>query len=135
MGGPAWQVLTGLPAWEVTQIPRRDGPRPESAPGDRPKHGTEQRVQALAAAYHRGGPVAFGWMRERAGGPVRVVAAGTGLAAAADGTGEVILTLPAGARAVPLAAGGAAPLFASLASWRPVAVTADALLTGGRAGP
>src|SRR6185437_5124157 len=84
----------------------------------------------LAAAYHRGGPVAFGWMRERAGGPVRVVAAGTGLAAAADGTGEVILTLPAGARAIPLAAGGAAPLFASLACWRPVAVTADVLLAG-----
>jgi hypothetical protein len=128
MGGPAWQLLTSLPAWEITQIPRRDSPRPESAPGDGPEHGTAQRVQALAAAYHRGGPVAFGWMRDRPGGQVRVVAAGTGLAAAADGTGEIILTLPAGARAVPLAAGGAAPLFASLACWRPVAVTADVLL-------
>jgi hypothetical protein len=59
---------------------------------------------------------------------VQVIAAGPGLAAAADGTGETILTLPAGARARPLAAGGAAALFASLACWTPVAIMADVLL-------
>jgi hypothetical protein len=128
MGGPVWQVLAGLPAWEITQIPRRDGPRPELTSGDRADHGAVQRVQALVAAYHRGAAVAFGWIRDRTGGQVQVIAAGPGLAAATDGTGETILTLPAGARARPLAVGGAAPLFASLACWIPVAVTADALL-------
>jgi len=62
------------------------------------------------------------------GGGVQVIAAGPGLAAAADGTGETILTLPAGARARPLAVGGTAALFASLACWTPVAVMADVLL-------
>jgi hypothetical protein len=128
MGDPAWQALTGLPAWEITQVPRREAPRPGSPSGDGAGSGAAQRVQALAAAYQRGTPLAFGWVRDRAGGRVRVVAAGPGMAAAADGTGEVILTLPAGARARPLAAGSTAPLFASLACWMPVAVTADALL-------
>jgi hypothetical protein len=25
MGGPAWRVLTGLPAWEITQLEVPDG--------------------------------------------------------------------------------------------------------------
>jgi hypothetical protein len=128
MGGPVWQVLTGLPAWGITQIPRRDGARSESTSDDGADHGSAQRVQALAAAYQRGAPVAFGWVRDRVGGRVQVIAAGPGLAAAADGTGETILTLPAGARAWPLAAGGSAALFASLPCWTPVAVMADVLL-------
>jgi hypothetical protein len=28
LGDPAWQLLTGLPAWEITQVPRRETPRP-----------------------------------------------------------------------------------------------------------
>ena len=122
MGGPAWQMLTGLPAWEITQIPRQGGPRPEVASGDGADHGAAQRMQALAAACQRGAPVAFGWIRGRAAGPVRVIAAGPGMAAGTDGTGETVLTLPAGARARPLPAGGMAALFASLACWTPIAV-------------
>ena len=128
MGGPVWQALTGLPAWGITQIPRRDGPRSESTSADGADHGAAQRVQALAAAYQRGAPVAFGWIRDRIGGRVQVIAAGQGLAAAADGAGETILTLPAGARARSLAAGGTAALFASLPCWTPVAVITDVLL-------
>jgi uncharacterized protein len=128
MSGPAWQALTGLPAWEITQIPRRDAPRPESASGDQGDHGAAQRMQALAAAYQRGAPTVFGWVRDRAGGRVRVIAAGPGLAAAVDGTGETVLTLPAGARAWPLPAGGAASLFTSLSCWTPVGIIADSLL-------
>ena len=100
MGGPAWQVLTGLPAWEITQIPRRMARVRNPRPATGLTTGRRSGLQALAAAYQRGAPVAFGWVRDRIGGrPVRVIAAGPGLAAAADGTGETILTLPAGARA------------------------------------
>jgi hypothetical protein len=130
MSGPAWQALTGLPAWEITQIPRRDVSRRDADSGGGPAdRGAGQRLQALAAAYRRGAPVAFGWVRDQAGGPVRVIAAGHGLAAAADDSGEAALTLPAGARARPLHAGEAARAFAALACWTPLPVVADALLS------
>jgi uncharacterized protein len=128
MGDPAWQMLTGLPAWEITQVPRRDIPRPGSPPGGGAGSEAAQRVQALAAAYQRGTPMVFGWIRGRAAGPVRVIAGGPGMAAGTDGTGEAVLTLPAGARARPVPAGGMAPLFASLACWTPIAVMTDPLL-------
>ncbi len=53
------------------------------------------------SAFHFGAPVAFGWMRERPGGPVRVLAAGPALRGGAD-DGQVVLALPAGARALRL---------------------------------
>jgi hypothetical protein len=128
MSGPAWQALTGLPAWEITQIPRDDEPRPESPASDAADRGAVRRVQALAAAYQRGAPTVFGWIRDQAGGPVRVMAAGPGLMAAADGGGETVLTLPAGARARPLSPGGGASLFTALGCWVPVGIITDALL-------
>jgi hypothetical protein len=77
MSGPAWQALTGLPAWEITQIPRPPEPAEGTPPaGDRPGRQAAQRLQVLAAAFHRGAPVAFGWVRDRESGPVRVIAAG-----------------------------------------------------------
>ena len=127
MSGPAWQALTGLPAWEITQIPRDDEPRPQSPASDRADRGAARRVQALAAACRRGAPVAFGWIRDRAGGRVRVIAAGPGLMAAADAD-EMVLTLPAAARARPLPPGGGASLFTALGCWIPVGIIADALL-------
>ena len=127
MSGPPWQVLTGLPAWDISEIPRRDAPCPETPAGASADHGVAQRVQALAAAGQRGAPAVFGWIRERAGDRVRVIAAGPGLTAAADGAGHVVLTLPAGARARPLPPGGAASLFCSLSCWTPVGIIADAL--------
>src|SRR5215471_12196948 len=129
MSDQAWHALASLPAWEITQIPRRDGPRPEAPPGEGPDLGAVQRAQALAAAHRRGAPVAFGWIRDRATGPVRIIAAGPGVAAVADGVRETVLTLPAGARARPLTAGGAAAAFTALSCWTPVAIIADALLS------
>jgi len=128
MSGPAWWALTGLPAWEITQIPRAAEPRAESPVGGGADHGTARRVQALAAACRRGAPAVFGWIRDRTAGPVRVIAAGPGIAAASDGAGETVLTLPAGARARPLPAGGTAAVFGALGCWVPVAMIADALL-------
>ena len=80
----AWQVLRGLEAWQITEFPRRPHARQNSAPDhDRADLGATQRLQALASAFHYGAPVAFGWLREHAGGPVRVLAAGPALAGAA----------------------------------------------------
>src|SRR5580692_12880683 len=80
----AWQVLRGLEAWQITEFPRRPHARQNSAPDqDRADLGTTQRLQALVSAFHYGAPVAFGWLREDAGGPVRVLAAGPALAGAA----------------------------------------------------
>jgi DNA helicase HerA-like ATPase len=45
-----------------------------------------QRMAALAAAYHAGGLVAFGWVRTAVGGPVHVVVAGDTLAGSAAGS-------------------------------------------------
>ena len=73
----AWQVLGGLQAWQITEFPRRPHARQNSVPDqDRADLGTTQRLQALVSAVHYGAPVAFGWMREHAGGRVRVLAAG-----------------------------------------------------------
>jgi hypothetical protein len=101
----AWDGLTALDAYQVTEIPRRPdtGPAPASAePPNDP--GRTQRVAALVAAYHSGagsagagsagagsavgfgpaagagesaaGALAIGWIRHRAGGPVRFLVAG-----------------------------------------------------------
>jgi hypothetical protein len=80
-------------------------------------------------AFHRGAPVAFGWLREHHGGPVRVLAGGPALAGGRDGD-QVVLTLPAGARALPLPAGQAAALMARMPCWVQLAGVTDALLAG-----
>ena len=87
MAPSAWQLLCDLEAWRVTQVPRPPRPhsagQPPGAPdGDDGDLLAGQRAAALAAAYHGGaGPVGFAWVRDRAGGPVQVVAAGRPLAA------------------------------------------------------
>jgi hypothetical protein len=77
LGQQPWQVLSVLPAWQVTQIPRpaqrRDGARTDGGFLD---DGTVQRAAELVSAYCRSAPVAVAWVRERAGGPVRVITAG-----------------------------------------------------------
>jgi hypothetical protein len=81
MDGSAWQVLRDLQAWQITQIPRRPHARQDSSAGqDQTDRGASQRLQALVSAFHYGAPVAFGWIREHPGGPVRVLAAGPALA-------------------------------------------------------
>jgi uncharacterized protein len=117
-GQQAWDLLAGLPTWQLTEIPRPDSDR---APGP------DLRVQALASAYGCGEPVAVAWLRDRAGGPVRVLAAGSGLAGGQDGR-ETVLTLAAGARGVPLPDGEAARVLAELPCWTRIGGVTDVLL-------
>jgi hypothetical protein len=89
-----------------------------------------QRAAALGAAYHGGaGALGFGWVRDRPGGPVQVLAAGRGLAAAGDA--RVVLKLPAGGRGEAIGAGGLARVLAGLPCWVRIAGVADTLLAGG----
>jgi uncharacterized protein len=121
IGQQPWQALTALPAWQVTEIPRPDD--------DRPAAGLEDRVQALAAAYGCAAPVALAWLREQPGGPVRVLAAGAGLAGGEDAA-QTLLTVPSGARGVQLPDGDAARALASVPHWTPIAAVSDVLLSG-----
>jgi hypothetical protein len=145
MSVPAWQLLAGLPAWQVTQIPRPGpaGGDPAGGTGPRrtPAGGREQRMLSLAAAARSGSAAAFGWARGTASGPVTVIAAGQGLCAD-DGTapgdgpaGPVPLSYPAGALGRPLPPGGLAAAFTALPCWLPVAITPDALLADDGDGP
>ena len=121
-----WQVLAGLPAWQVTEIPRlphrRDGGYPDTR-----DLGKAQRFQALAAAYCGTAPVGFAWVREHPGGRVRVLVAGPGLAGGADGC-QAVLTLPSGARGQPLPADEAKAVLGQVPCWTPLAGVTDVLL-------
>src|SRR5580693_4646150 len=68
-GGSAWDVLQALPAWLITSVPRRPQPAAAGSAEDGDVLAA-QRLAALASAFHAGSPVAFGWAREAAGGPV-----------------------------------------------------------------
>ena len=119
-----WPELTALDAYRITEIPRRPGPGETGAsPGLPNDPGRTQRLAALIAAYHAGAgdssALALGWVRHRAGGPVQFLAAGPGLIGSQDDR-EVLLTLPGGARAEPLARGALATLMAELPSWRAI---------------
>jgi hypothetical protein len=128
-GQQPWQVLSALPAWQVTQIPRpphRDDGRGDGRP---PDDGIMQRAQELVSAYCRSAPVAVAWIRERAGGPVRVITAGPGLAAGSD-NGQSVLTFPSGARGQRLQDGQAARLLTAVPCWMQLAGVCDVLLAG-----
>jgi DNA helicase HerA-like ATPase len=155
-GDELWKSLEAAGAYRVTEIPRPDdGISPDEGPRSSADHGMSQRTAALAAAYHAGGLVAFGWVRTVVGGPVHVVAAGDALAGsiasgASDGAdradGCVLLALPGGARGTVLRPGELAGLFSRIGCWREIAGISDGLLapdtaaarsaaTAGYAGP
>jgi uncharacterized protein len=129
-------ALQGLDAYAVREIPRREDAHPDGGaarPGA--DAGRAQRVASLVAAYHAGiaggqaRPVAFGWVRASAGGPVRVVAAGDALVGSTAGKpADVLLSLPAGARGTALAPGELSELVGGLRCWRRVAGISDGLL-------
>jgi hypothetical protein len=117
-----WSVLTSLPAWQITEIPR---PREAGHDGVRDT-GTAQRVQALVSAYGAADLVAVAWVRDRAGGPVTVLAAGQALAGGHDQS-QAVLTLPPGARGQPLGPGQAASMLSALPCWTRISGITDVL--------
>jgi len=130
-------ALGGLTGYVVREIPRREDAHIEGGQERRSADpGRAGRFTALVAAYHSGvaadaaRPVAFGWMRAAAGGPVRVIAAGNALVGGEDERSEeVFLSLPTGARARVLGEGELAGLAGGLGAWREVAGISDGLLT------
>jgi DNA helicase HerA-like ATPase len=144
----AWDGLTALDAYQVTEIPRRPDTGPAHAAAEPPNDpGRTQRVAALVAAYHCGassaggfgagpdpgqspaGALAIGWIRHRAGGPVRYLVAGATLVGGGADPG-VFLTMPGGARARPLPRGSLAELMTQLPCWRAIGGISDGLLPG-----
>ena len=138
-----WQRLETAGAYRVTEIPRPDeGITPEEGSRSGTDRGMSQRVAALAAAYHAGGLVAFGWVRTAIGGPVHVVAAGDALAGSAasgpagaatsdgapGGDADVLLALPGGARGTVFRPGELAGLLGRIPCWRDIAGISDGLL-------
>ncbi|HEY2281733.1 MAG TPA: helicase HerA-like domain-containing protein, partial [Streptosporangiaceae bacterium] len=121
----AWRRLCGLETYQIMEIPRRD--EGENQAGGERDPGRAQRTAALVAAYHAGDAVAFGWLRERAGDAVRVLAAGPGLAGSRSGT-DVVLALPGGGRGRVLGPGAAAGAMAGLACWRAIGGISDGLV-------
>ena len=132
MGDRALEMLQRLDAWQVISIPRQ--PQSTAADGGSAADGDQdlgltQRLAALTSAFHAGGPVAFGWVRVAAGGPVTVLAAGAALSAGHD-AGEVLLTVPAGARGMPVGRGEAAGVLDAVGCWTAIGGVCDWLLVG-----
>jgi uncharacterized protein len=132
----SWPELTELDAYQITEIPRRPDSADTEAPRDQPSDPDRtQRLAALIAAYHVGvgakgnglGTVAVGWVRQHAGGPIRFLVAGSGLLGS-RGDGEVLLTLPGGARARPLPRGALDTITSQLPCWRAIGGISDGLL-------
>ena len=133
MNDRAWQVLRDLEAWQITQLPRRPRARQNSVSDqDRTDLGATQRLQALVSAFHYGAPVAFGWLREHPGGPVRVLAAGPALVGAAGPTVAGVAGPTVAGVAGPTVAGVAGPTMAGVAHGGQVVLTFPA---GARAQP
>ena len=133
----AWQGPDGHDAYRITEIPRRPRAGEDEAPQHQPYDpGRTQRLAALIAAYHAGagsktggGALAVCWLRQSAGGPVQLLAAGRGLIGS-GGDGELFLTLPGGARAEPLPRGALPELLGQLPCWRAIGGISDGLLPG-----
>src|SRR5438552_4638487 len=131
----AWDALSGLDAYRITEIPRRPEPGAAPAPADSDDPGRTQRLAALVAAYHAGaetkgdgsGALAIGWVRHDTDGPVQLLAAGPGLVGS-DAGEEVFLALPGGARGQPLGRGSLTGLMAKLPAWRAIGGISDGLL-------
>jgi len=129
-------LLAPAAAYRVTEIPR-----PRDAEDQRPgNRGRARQVAALTAAYHAGiadspgGVVAFGWLRTAAGGPVHVLTVGGALVGSADAKGgEVLLSVPSGARGTVLQPGELSGLTGQLGCWREIAGISDGLLVAAAA--
>jgi len=122
ISGPRpWQALAALPTWQITEMPRD-----QAGDGAVRDTGMAQRVQALVSASGSADPLAIAWVRDRAGGPVRVLAAGPALAGGHDG-GQTVLTFPAGARASALQPGQGIRMLSALPCWVRISGFTDVL--------
>jgi hypothetical protein len=121
--GRSWELLTTLPAWRVTEIPRCPDGRQAAddqagagtAADNTAADNTARRARALASAYAAREPVALGWVRHAGNGPVQVVGVGP--------------ARPAGASFDALPQGGAASALEAIPCWTPIAIACDCLLT------
>ena len=131
----AWDALSELDAYRVTEIPRPADPASAQPPSEPDDAGRTQRLAALVAAYHAGAEaegngsaaLVIGWVRHDTDGPVQLFAAGRGLVGSDTGE-EVFLALPGGARAQPLSRGSLTGLMAKLPAWRAIGGVSDGLL-------
>jgi hypothetical protein len=106
MDGSAWQVLPGLQAWQITQIPRRPPARQASA--------ADQDQADRGAALLAGSPC---WARLAgirdsllASADLAGLPYGLALMGRCAGLEEILAELPAASRALPAMPGGAARL-------------------------
>ena len=128
----AWDALSELDAYRITELPRRPDPGPAQPQAESDDPGRTQRLASLVAAYHAllapgGSALVIGWVRHDTDGPVQLLAAGPGLVGS-DAGEEVFLTLPGGARARPLGRGSLTGLMAKLPAWRAIGGISDGLL-------
>jgi uncharacterized protein len=127
----AWDALSELDAYRITEIPRRPDPGPAQPQAESDDPGRTQRLAALVAAYHAllapGSALVMGWVRHDTDGPVQLLVAGPGLVGS-DAGEEVFLTLPGGARARPQGRGSLTGLMAKLPAWRAIGGISDGLL-------
>jgi DNA helicase HerA-like ATPase len=133
--GQRWSALHGLAAYRITEIPRQNDTGITGAPhSDNTDPARPQRTAALTAAYHAGiagtGMIAFGWIRPQTGGPVHIITAGDTTTGSALTNGDVLLSLPGGARGTALAPKAMGSLLTTLPCWRDIAGISDGLLAG-----
>jgi DNA helicase HerA-like ATPase len=121
-----WDVVRGVPACRLAEIPRRRISDDSDADGRDESRG--QRLAALVSAYHGDEPVLIGWRRAQAAGPVEVYVGGRGLITEAD-AGAAVLSLPAGGRGRVLRPGAVADVMNDLPHWARIGGITDGLLT------
>ncbi|GLY81614.1 ATP-binding protein [Actinoallomurus iriomotensis] len=126
MAEPVWDVVRGVPACRLAEVPRRrltdEGEVPER------DDGRDQRLAALVSAYHSGDPMLLGWRRESAAGPVEVFVGGHGLITEED-DGGAALSLPVGGHGRMLGPGAVAEVMREFPSWVRIGGVTDGLLT------
>lgn len=114
-----WDLLATLTAVQLLEMPRV----PQNSVAD---SGRALRGAALTSAFHAGGQVFLGWRRTDASGPLEIHVAGPALFGSATQDG-LVLSLPRGARAVPVSA-PLDELYSAFPYWHAVTATFEGLI-------
>jgi uncharacterized protein len=121
---PVWDLVRGIPACLLQEVPRRAGEHEQY------DESREQRLAALVSAFHAdSGGVLVGWRRVQAYGPVEVFVGGHALIADTDQNGGAVLSLPVGGRGRVLPPELVAEAMGRLPHWVRIAAIIDGLLT------